>query len=144
MEGHYFSSQRKLITEYPVYFVYPGENPQLRAIEKLRNHNVRVTLLEPWHWDKAPSPLRTYYLYRYALLHGLPFEITPTKTLLLPPEYIERLGLTPPNPTQTLQLLDKQFPRNDFSYYPGVWGRGYKKFAADLRLVLELIKEHGQ
>jgi hypothetical protein len=139
IEGlHYFESQRKLITEYPVYYVYPGDAPQLRAVEQLSSQNVRVSLLEPDYIDDSPSPLRTYYLYRYALLHGLPWEITPTKTLLLPEEYFSRMGLTPPSPTQILQMLDKQFPLTNFEYLPSVWGRGYQTFAGEFLPVRDL------
>ena len=135
---HYFSSQRKMVTEYPIYYVYPGDRPQLRALEALRDNDVRVALLDPISFDQSPSPLRTYYLYRYALLRGLPLEVTASKTLLMPPEYFARLDLIPPNPAQTLQMLDKQFPMTQFSYLPGVWGRGYLEFSKDLQLVREL------
>lgn len=145
VEGmHYITTQRKLVTEYPNYFVYPGEAPQFRAIEELRKNHVQVTLLEPTYADESPSPLRTYYLYRYALLNGLPWEITPTKTLLLPLEYFSKIGLTSPSPTQTLQMLDKQFPMTNFSYLPSVWGHGYQKFAGNLGLVRNLTTMHGQ
>jgi hypothetical protein len=145
MEGlHYFSSQRKVVTEHIVYYDFPGDQSQLRAIEELRNQNVKVTLLEPTYVDLSPSSLRTYYLYRYALLHGLPFEISPKLTLLLPPEYFTRMGETPPDAVQTLRLLDKQFPLTDFSSLPGVWGRGYQEFVPNLHVVRELTTELGQ
>jgi hypothetical protein len=145
MEGlHYFSSQRKLITEYPVYYVYPGDASQLRAVEELQRHNVGVSLLEPDTYDASPSSLRAYYLYRYALLHGLPWEITPQETLLLPPEYFSKMGLSFPDPTQTLRMLDKQFPMTDLFYLPAVWGRNYQEFAVDSRPVRELTIVHDQ
>ena len=85
--GHYFSSGRRVITEYPVYYVYPGEPPQFRAIKALRKHKTRVSLLQSSYFDKSPAPLRTHYLYRYALLNGLALKISPQDTLLVPPEY---------------------------------------------------------
>lgn len=145
MDGmHYFSSQRKVVTEHIVYYDYPGDQSQLRAINELRNHNVNVTLLEPTYYDMSPSSLRTYYLYRYALLHGLPFEISPRLTLLMPPEYFARIGATPPDAAQTLLLLDKQFPLTDFGLLPPVWGKGYQGFAGDLHLVRDLTFGQGQ
>jgi hypothetical protein len=140
MEGlHYFSSQRKLITEYPVYYVYPGDIPQLRAIEQLEANDVNVTLLDSsWFFDESPSSLRAHYLYRYALLNGLPLEITTKKTLLLPPKYFSKLDLSPPDLEETLILLDKQFPMTDFAYLPGAWGRGFNKTITNLVFVHQL------
>jgi hypothetical protein len=138
---HYFSTGRRMVTEYPVYYVYPGDKPQLRAIEALEQHDVAVTLLEPDYYDESPSSLRTYYLYRYALLHGLPWQITPTKTLLIPPEDFSKVGLAPPDPGETLHLLDEQFPQTNFSYLPAVWGRGFRGLASRLRPVRDLSAE---
>ena len=139
MEGlNYYCSQRPMVTEYPVYYVFPGDAPQFRAIDQLRRHNVRVSLLDPFFFDNSPSPLRAHYLYRFGLLNGLPMEISPRKTLLMPPEYFSRAGITAPNKAEALQLLDKQFVQDNLNLIPVVWGRGYRKFAKDLHLVRTL------
>jgi hypothetical protein len=139
MEGmHYYSSQRPMATEYPVYYVYPGDPPQFRAIDQLRRRQVRVSLLDPVFFDETPSGLRTHYLYRFGLLGGLPLEISPQKTILMPPEYFARAGVPMPDRAEALQLLDKQFPQRDVFFTPLVWGRGYHRLAKDLSLVRTL------
>ncbi len=129
---HYFNSERKLITEYPVYYVYPGDKSQLRAVEKLSKHDVNITLLEPNYLDKSPSSVRTYYLYRYALMQGTPWKITPRKTLLMPEELFIKVGETPPSHSQSLLLLDEQFSMVNFFKLPGVWGRGFQEFKSEM------------
>ncbi|HJV66997.1 MAG TPA: hypothetical protein VJ550_14790 [Geomonas sp.] len=132
---HYFSSGRKLLTEYPVYYVYPGDKPQFRALDVLRRNHVRVSLLDnSWVIDHSPVSIRAFYLYRYALQNGLPLEISPKKTVLMPAEYFRRLNLPVPDEAATMRLLDRQFADNDLGHLPEVWGRGVAKFAKKLRL----------
>jgi hypothetical protein len=131
MEGlHYFTSERKLWTEYPVYYVYPGDKPQKRALEVLDRQRISVFLLDASViFDKSPVNLRGYHLYRYALLGGgRPWEISPRKTILMPEDYFRRIGLAPPSLLESLPLLDKQFPNLDFERIPSVWGRGFAKW----------------
>jgi hypothetical protein len=138
MEGlHYFTSERKLWTEYPVYYVYPGDKPQKRALEVIARKRIYVSLLDSsMVFDNSPVNLRGYYLYRYALLTGLPWEISPTKTILMPAEYFKRIGSNPPGTLESLHLLDKQFPDLDFEYLPSVWGRGFTKWRNILTEIL--------
>lgn len=135
---HYFSSQRRLLTEYPTYYTIPGDAPQFRMIKKLREHNIRLSLLEPEYFDESPSSLRTHYLYRYALLNGLPFKISARQTLLMPPRYFQQIGQPLPDLRQTFALLDEQFPQKYLNLLPQVWGRGYEKFRDKLTRIREL------
>ena len=142
MDGmHYISSGRKLLTEYPVYYVYPGDKPQLRALKVLDLNRVCVTLLDHSQvFDESPVNLRTFYLYRYALQHGLPLKISPTKTLLMPREYFTRIGLTAPDDVAAIRLLDEQFPDKDLGLIPNVWGRGFAKFRDKLHPVHDFVR----
>lgn len=135
---HYFSSQRRLLTEYPTYYTIPGDTPQFRMIKKLREHNIRLSLLEPEYFDESPSSLRAHYIYRYALLNGLPFKISARQTLLMPPRYFQKIGQPLPDLAQTFALLDEQFPQKDLKWLPQVWGRGYQTFAKELTHIREL------
>lgn len=137
---HYFSSQRPMVTPYPVYYVYPGDAPQFRAIKRLRRHNVRASLLETLSFDDSPSSLRAHYLYRYGLLNGIPFQITPSKSLLMPLENYRHAGVEVPEKAKALELLDRQFPERRLNFIPVVWGRGYQKFAPGLDLIRDLGK----
>jgi len=130
IEGlHYFTSERRLLTEYPVYYVYPGDKPQKRALEVIGRRGIKVSLLDgSMVIDGSPVNLRGYYLYRQAVLSGRPWEISPTKTLLMPEDYFKRIGLEPPSLRESLPLLDKQFPNLDFKLIPSVWGRGFSKW----------------
>lgn len=135
---HYFSSQRRVFTEYPVYYTIPGDTPQYRTINTLRKHNIALSLLEPEYFDETPSSLRAHYLYRYALLNGLPFKISERQTLLMPPRYFKKIGEPLPDLCQTFVLLDEQFPQKDLKWLPQVWGRGYQKFAKELTHIRKL------
>jgi hypothetical protein len=140
---HYFVSDRKLWLEYPNYYVYPGTKPQKRAIEVLKERNIRVSLLGDNNLDHININTRAYPLYRYALLNGLPWEISAHQTILMPAEYFQKIGQNPPNKLQTLQILDKHFARPlvesyhgggkelFFGYIPSIWGRGFKGFLKD-------------
>ncbi|GAK49575.1 hypothetical protein U14_00798 [Candidatus Moduliflexus flocculans] len=139
---HYFSSQRRLLTEYPTYYTIPGDTAQFRMINKLREHGIRLSLLEPAYFDQSPSSLRAHYPYRYALLNGLPFKISEQQVLLMPPRYFDKIGEPLPDLRQTLTLLDQQFPQKDLKWLPQVWGRGYEKFKKELPLIRELDISH--
>ncbi|MDR1952198.1 MAG: hypothetical protein LBQ37_01630 [Elusimicrobiota bacterium] len=142
---HYYVSDRKLWLEYPVYYVYPGNKPQRRAVEILKDKNIKVSLLDLRDVDdRININTRSYHLYRYALLNGLPWEISEYKTILMPAEYFKKIGKNPPDKLQTLKILDKHFPRHSgetdydpekelfFAHLPAVWGNGYKGFKKNL------------
>jgi hypothetical protein len=138
MEPHYFPVARKAWLEYPNYFVYPGDKPQLRSLETLAAKDIRVSLLDSSiAYDFSPVNLRAYYLYRYALLNGLPWEVTPKKTLLMPAGHFARAGLEAPDAETALRLLDQQFPERDLGRLPAVWGRGYARFQDSLGLIVD-------
>jgi hypothetical protein len=141
MEGqHYFTAERRLLTEYPVYYTYPGDLPQKRALELLESQKVATALLDSsMVYDDSPLNLRAYYLYRYALLRGLPWEISPDKTLVMPAGHFTRAGLVPPDRATALRLLDKQFPDVNLQRLPEVWGRGGKKWKQQFPELLPLI-----
>jgi hypothetical protein len=160
---HYFTSERKLWLEYPVNFVYPGNIPQIRAVKTLEEKNIKVSLLDnSTVFDMSPVNLRGYHLYRYALLNGLPIEISKNKTIIMPKEYFDKIGLHPPNKQETLLMLDKQFPQGygkdgktrpiptcipssfpslNFYNLPHIWGRGYKDFKDSLPIIFEFEKQ---
>jgi hypothetical protein len=156
---HYFTSERKLWLEYPINFVYPCNIAQKRAVETLKEKNIKVSLLDnSTVYDMSPVNIRGYHLYRYALLNGLPWEISKYKTIIMPKEYFNKIGILPPTKKEALIMLDKQFPQNEitlqtsefpigvsfpklnFYNLPAVWGRGYKKFAKYLPIAAELPK----
>jgi hypothetical protein len=136
---HHFLTERKFWLEFANYYVYPGDKPQLRAIEKLAERQINVSLLDLSDWvsDKSPANLRAYYLYRHALLNGRPWRISPQMALLMPDEYFRRAGLDLPGHAESMLLLDGQFPVLNLNYLPAVWGRGYRKFKDSLGLAVD-------
>jgi hypothetical protein len=126
MEGHYYVQNRKCHVEFPVYYTFTGDRSQKRAMNFLNERNIKVALLDgSIVYDESPVNLRAFYLYRYALLNGMPYEISPFKTILMPNSHFEKIKIKPPDKLEALQILDRQFPKMDFGHLPYTWGRNY-------------------
>jgi hypothetical protein len=151
---HYFVGDRKLWLEYPTYYVFPGNKPARRAVEVLQSKNIVVSLLDnSLVLDKSNVNLRAYHLYRYALLEGLPWEISPHQVILMPANRFAKIGLKAPNKLETLKILDNYFPiyaipdskqkgydsetELFFEHLPAVWGAGFANFQKDLMEIID-------
>jgi hypothetical protein len=138
---------RPLVAKYVAYVNYFGDAPQLATRKILRQNQIKVALLaNALAFDHSPLPLRTYYLYRYALLANdvLPWRITPTKTLLMPRDYFVRAGIPVPNATQKWQALDAQFPPLNLAWLPWVWARGNFNLQAEVAVAAPAPAAHWQ
>jgi hypothetical protein len=136
--GNYFSAQRKFVTEYPIFWVTPGESAQYRVIEALKANNIKVSLLHPDTIDSSSVSLRTHFLYRYAILNGLALKISDKETLVIPPDYFSRVGQTAPSLEKNIKLLDSNFPIRNLNFLPSVWGRGYSGLSGSMTKIRSL------
>lgn len=134
---YYFLFERGFYGETPAYWHYAGDAQQHRAVDMIKERNIRVFLLDSTFYE-APFSLRTFYLYRYAVLNGLPLEAygTSSKRIIIMPEAdFVRKGLKLPSPEKVRRIYDQMFYINDYKHLPAVWGRGYEKFKKNLELL---------
>lgn len=116
----YALCRRKALTVYPAAYIAASHQQQEHMLAQLKGNPLRVIFVYPALNFDGPQSLRSYLLYRYAVLNFTPCSVGANVFMLPPSADHSRCEKIP-----DLALLDESFSFDTLQGLPSAWGASW-------------------